>query len=304
MLLLPVLLFAGFPVVLPREGDSLQPRLQALARAHKGKVAVAVKHLGTGESFFLNADEMMPTASLIKLPILVEAYLQAGEGKINLAETITLREADKVPGSGVLTGNFSDGATFPLRDALRLMAVYSDNTATNLALDRVGIKAVNERMARWGLKETRLNARVFLRETTSVDPERSKKYGLGSTTAREMVSLLDQLMTMPRVKPAAKQTILGIMKRCDDRDKFRRLLPDVEMAHKTGSVAGIRTAAGLIFLDDGPVALCVLTAENEDRKFGRDNAGDLFCSRVARAVYDHFTAKATSKPDSTQGSAP
>src|SRR5439155_16621973 len=133
------------------------------------KAAVAVKHLGTGETYSLNADRVMPTASLIKLPVLIEAYLQAVEGKVKLTDTVTLRDADKVPGSGILTANFSDGATFPLRDAVRLMTVFSDNTATNLVLDRVGIKAVNERMKAWGLKETRLNAKVFLGDTTSVD---------------------------------------------------------------------------------------------------------------------------------------
>src|SRR5215470_716147 len=149
-------------------GESdLETRFRPLVKAHKGKVAIAVKHLGTGETYFLNADRVMPTASLIKLPILIEAYLQADEGKLKLGDTLTLRDADKVPGSGILTANFSDGATFPLKDALRLMTVFSDNTATNLVLDRIGIKAVNERMAAWGLKETRLNAKVFLGSKTS-----------------------------------------------------------------------------------------------------------------------------------------
>jgi beta-lactamase class A len=278
----------------PPSTDSLEDRLAPLARAHKGKVAFAVKHLGTGETFFLNADEVMPTASLIKLPILIEAYLQAVEGKIRLADILTLRDADKVPGSGILTENFSEGATFPLRDALRLMTVFSDNTATNLVLDRIGIKAVNARMAAWGLKETRLNAKVYRGDTTSVDPARTKKYGLGSTTAREMVSLLDSLMGTDRVKPAAKQAILTLLQKCDDKEKLPRFLPpDVVVAHKTGTVSGVRTDAGLIYLDDGPVAVCVLTAENEDRSRGADNAGNVLCAKVAREVYTYFTKQST-----------
>src|SRR5262249_42901875 len=174
----------------PPAPDTLETRLVPLAKAHKGKVAIAVKHLVSGESFFYNADEVMPTASLIKLPILIEAYLQAIERKVKLTDPVTLHEADKVPGSGILTANFSDGATFPLRDAIGLMVVFSDNTATNLVLDRIGIKPVNERMKVWGLKQTRLNRKVFRGDSTSVDPMRTKKYGLGSTTAREMVRLL------------------------------------------------------------------------------------------------------------------
>src|SRR5262245_38693678 len=110
------LLLCGRPLAAE---PSLETRLHPLAKAHKGKVAIAVKHLGTGEAYFLNADRVMPTASLIKLPVLIEAYLQAVEGKLKLSDTLTLRDADKVPGSGILTANFSDGATFPLRDALR-----------------------------------------------------------------------------------------------------------------------------------------------------------------------------------------
>src|SRR5262245_54758117 len=94
-------------------GDSsLEARLAPLALAHQGKVAIAVKHLGTGETYVLNADEPMPTASLIKLPVMIEVYQQAAEGKVKLADRVTLHDADKVPGSGILTEHFSDGATF------------------------------------------------------------------------------------------------------------------------------------------------------------------------------------------------
>ena len=103
----------------------------------------------------------MPTASLIKLPVLIEAYLQADEGKFKLTDKIELKESDKVPGSGILTYHFSEGASLPIRDVLRLMIAFSDNTATNLVLDKVGIANVNKRMADWGLKETRSTPRSF-----------------------------------------------------------------------------------------------------------------------------------------------
>ena len=90
----------------------------------------------------------------------------------------------------MLTNHFSDGATFPLKDAVRLMIVFSDNTATNMVLDQIGLPSTNARMAKLGLAETRINAKVF-RADTRIDQERGKKYGLGSTTAREMVQLLE-----------------------------------------------------------------------------------------------------------------
>src|SRR5438477_5987052 len=88
--------------------SSLDARLVPLAKAHKGKVAIAVKHLGGGDSYYLDADEPMPTASLIKLAVMIETYQQAAEGRVKLTDPVTLHDKDKVPGSGILTEHFSD----------------------------------------------------------------------------------------------------------------------------------------------------------------------------------------------------
>src|SRR5438552_4768545 len=216
--------------------NELASRLAPLAKEHKGKVAIAVKHLGTGESYYLHADEPMPTASLIKLAVMIEVYQQVAEGKVKLTDPVTLHDTDKVPGSGILTDHFSDGATFSLRDAVRLMIVYSDNTATNLVLDKVAIGATTTRMHEWGFPNTRIHAKVFRGSTTSVDPERTKKFGLGSTTAREMVQILEKLQSGDVATPAARQIMLGHLRKCDDTDKFPRYLPrGTVIAHKTGS---------------------------------------------------------------------
>jgi beta-lactamase class A len=268
----------------------LQERLVPLARAHKGKVAIAVKHLTTGESYYLNADTPMPTASLIKLAVMIEVYQQAAEGKVKLTDMVTLRESDKVPGSGILMKHFSAGASFSLRDAVRLMIVYSDNTATNLVLDKIGIAATSKRMQAWGFPNTRINAKVFLGKTTSMDPARTKRFGLGSTTAREMIGLLDKLHSGKLVSAKACQAMLDHLKKCDDKDKMPRFLPEgLVVAHKTGTVSNARTDAGILYLPDGPVAVCVLTSENQDKSFRKDSAGEVFCGRVAQEVYRYFS---------------
>jgi D-alanyl-D-alanine carboxypeptidase (penicillin-binding protein 5/6)/beta-lactamase class A len=289
----------GLSVLSGFADGGLAARLEPLARAHQGKVAIAVKHFVTGETYFLNADEPLPTASLIKLPVMIEVYQQALEGKVKLTDTVTLRDADKVPGSGILTEHFSDGATFSLRDAVRLMIVYSDNTATNLVLDKIGIDSTNKRMEAWGFPNTKINAKSFRGSTTSVNPERTKKYGLGSTTAREMVELLEKLQTGNLTKPAARQIMLGHLRKCDDKEKFSRFLPaGVVIGHKTGSVSDARTDAGILYLDSGPVALCVLTAQNADKTWRADNAGNLLCAKVAKEVYEYFTARTAESPTS------
>ncbi len=275
--------------------ESLDRKLLPLIDAHKGKVAVGVKNLVTGEKFFHNPDQVMPTASLIKIAVMIEAYQQADAGKFRMTDKVTLREEDKVPGSGLLTRLFSDGASFSLRDAVRLMMAVSDNTATNLILDRTGIKEVNQRMRDWGFSETRINAKVFRGSTTSVDPERTRIYSLGSTTAREMVGILEELQMGSRSRPAVKKVLLSHLLANEDKDKFPRFLPGKKIAHKDGSTNQVRTDAGLIETPAGPVAVCVLTSNNTDQRWLPDNAGNLMCARVAQIVYNHFARVAPAK---------
>lgn len=277
--------------------DPLAARLRPLVDAHQGKVAVGIKHLFSGQSYYHNPDLVMPTASLIKVAVLVEAYLQADEGKIQLREPVTLRDSDRVPGSGILSYHFSDGVTLPLRDVVRLMIALSDNTATNLVLDKVGIERVNARMAQWGLKETRINAKVFRGSVTSVDPARTKQYGLGSTTAREMIRLFERVQTGEGLRPPIRLAMLEHLKKNDDRDKFARLLPPgVVVAHKDGAVSEARTDAGILYTPAGPILVCVLTSDNADRRWVRDNAGNLLCARIARLAYDYFNDPARAAP--------
>ena len=268
---------------------SLESRLRPLIQAHEGQVAVAVQHLKNGESFADRQNEPMPTASLIKLAVMVEAYRQAEAGMIDLNTPVTVRKEDFVPGSGVLTPHFSPGTQISLRDAVRLMIVYSDNTATNLVLDAIGLKATAETMEKLGLPHTKIHSKVYRRDT-SVFPERSRQFGLGSTTAAEMVTLLERLYAKQLVSKTASAAMLDHLFACDDERKLPRYLPDgTKIAHKTGSVDAVRTAAGIIETPGGPVAVCVLTSKNKDQRWSDDNAGDLLIARIGRAVFEHFS---------------
>jgi beta-lactamase class A len=283
--------------------STLESRLRPIIEAHKGKVAVAVKHLGSGESFRYRADQVMPTASLIKFPVMIEAYRQAADKKVDLDSFITLRKEDKVGGSGVLTYHFSDGSTFKLRDAVRLMIAYSDNTATNLVLDAIGIGATAATMEKMGYPNTKIHSKSFRRET-SVFPERSKLYGLGSTTPDEMIRLCEAVYRKQILSPSACEEMLEHLRACDDRDKLPRPLPEgVKVAFKTGSLADTRTSAGIIEWPGGPVAFCVMSHDNEDKRWVPDNAGNRLCAEIARAVYEHFdrpgTAPAAAKAKTT-----
>jgi beta-lactamase class A len=276
--------------------DSLAGRLKPLIEAHEGEVAVCVKNLRTGETFAYRDNAVMPTASLIKLPIMIETYRQAEEKKVDLAATVVLKDSDKVPGSGILTDHFSGGASFPLGDAVHLMIAFSDNTATNLVLDAIGIKSTAETMERMGCPNTKAHSKVYRRDT-SVYPDRSARYGIGSTTAAEMVRLCEALHNGGIVSEAASKAMLKHMKACDDKIKIPRFLPEgTSVAFKTGSVDDARTAAGIIATPGGPVALCVLTEKNKDQRWTPDNAGDLLIATISREVYLYFGEQARIKP--------
>ncbi|MEX2175629.1 MAG: serine hydrolase [Pirellulaceae bacterium] len=285
-----------FVVLLARlaTAQSLAERIEPLVQAHEGEVAVAVKHLKSGETYAHQADVPMPTASLIKLPVMVEAYRQAAEGKLDLAQPVTLREEDKVPGSGILTTHFSAGTSISLRDAVRLMIAYSDNTATNLVLAKIGLPATAETMEKLGLANTKVHSLVYRAQST-IFPERSKEFGLGSTTAGEMIRLLEELHAHRLVTPAACDEMLAHLRTCEDR-RIPRLLPaGTKVAHKTGSVAAVRTAAGIIEAQSGPIVLCVLTRKNKDQRWTDENAAEVLTSKIALAVYEHFEKRSAAE---------
>lgn len=298
----PILLYAAFvSQVLWAQDATNKPlvdRLLPLIEAHDGEVAVSVRHISSGEEFHYRSDVVMPTASLIKLPVMIEAYRQAKEGLIDLQEMVEWTDADKVPGSGILTRHFTAGSKLSLRDLTRLMIAYSDNTATNLVVDQVGLNATARTMASLGFPETRLHSKVY-RKNTSIFPNRSQEYGLGSTRASDMVDLLERIHRRQLVTPEACDEMIEHLLACEDRSKLPKLLPeDVKFAHKTGAVSAVRCDAGLLLLRDSAIAICVLTRRNKDRRWTDDNAANLLCARIGRLVFDHYAL--ASAPNTTK----
>ena len=264
--------------------DSLKPLLEA----HAGDVAVCIRHLETGEQFVWRGDEIQPTASLIKMPVMVAAYRMVDSKGLDLAKMIALEETDKVPGSGILTTHFSSGLQLSLRDAIRLMIRYSDNTATNLVVDEIGLPTTAATMESLGFPQTRLNSKVY-RGETSIAPDRSKLYGLGSTTANETVNLLEQLHKGTAASSESCKAMLDHLLACDDKTMLVSQLPDgTKVAHKSGAVSESRCNAGIIYGPKGPFAICVLTTNNKDKSWKDDNAAHVLIGKIARSAFDHF----------------
>src|SRR5271154_1362004 len=163
---------------------SLAAQVRAIAAEHHGDVSLFAENLKTHETVAISPDTPVQTASVIKLAILYEALEQVRSGKVHFDDRITLAKADQVPGSGVLLF-FDAPLVLTLKDVLTLMIVMSDNTASNLAMDHLGIENIDARIAKLGLKDTFLYKKIFTPTTGVAMPADQKKFGLGKTTARE-----------------------------------------------------------------------------------------------------------------------
>ncbi|MGI8496661.1 MAG: serine hydrolase [Gemmatimonadaceae bacterium] len=261
---------------------ALRRTLDSLADAHHGVVGYAVRNLETGEQLARRGDETFPTASLIKVPILVTLYDLVEKKQISLDDQITLSPIDQVPGAGVLQF-FHPGTQVTVHDAAWLMTTLSDNTATNLLLDKISIRRVWEKMESLGLRHTKVHAKVFLAKVTSLAPDSSAKYGLGVTTPNEMATLFGLLATGRAVSAAADSAMITILEHNTDEQLLQRYAGGVRAAHKTGAVDEVRTECSLFWLR-GRVVACVLSRENVDKRWVLDSEAQLTLARMGEAI--------------------
>jgi beta-lactamase class A len=248
--------------------------IERIAAECGGTVAVAATHLPTGRRLEREAARSFPSASVIKVPILAALYAEAEAGRLAWGETVSLTEAAKVPGSGVLR-ELHAGIELTLEDLARLMIVVSDNTATNLLIDRIGTEVVNDLLSSLGYDQTRLGRRMY-------DFAARDRGFENRCAAVEMTDLLVRLEQRELISPAASEAMLEIMKRQAYTSKIPRHLPlDTPVANKTGEITAVSHDVGLIYAPSGPIALSVLTEGARDRVAAEDAVG-----RIARAVYD------------------
>jgi len=264
----------------------LRRTLDSLVAGHHGVVGYAVHDLETGARIGARADEPFPTASLIKVPILVTLFGLVEHGSISLDDELTMLRIDKVPGSGQLQ-HLHDGLRITVRDAAWLMTTLSDNTATNLILDKVNILRVASAMDSLGLHRTRLHHKVFLRAISSVAPDSSLKYQLGVTTPNEMAGLFARLARGQAVNPRADSVMLDILAHNEDWTLLQRSLTGLVSPHKTGADDGMRTECALWTLPDRVVA-CVLTKQNVDLRWTFDNEAEVLMGRMGEAIVRAF----------------
>jgi beta-lactamase class A len=289
-LLLPVTLAAADP-----ELASLQTRVQRQIAESPGHVSFFARNLTTGMSYGFHESDPVRTASTIKLPIMVECFFEAHERKLNWDEPVALTREEKVSGSGVLT-EFTDGDRFPIRDLMHLMIVVSDNTATNLILNRIGGDAVNARMESLGLHQTR-NMRKILGDRSDLKPEPSgvtqqgaklenKKWGIGRSTPREMVTILEMLYRGELVDSEASKEMIAVLKRQQDRGGIARTFKDITVANKSGALDHLRSDVGIVYSEKGPIAMAITVEDLPEINWTPDNPGELTIAALSRILIE------------------
>jgi beta-lactamase class A len=272
--------------------QTLDEQVKTTVASFKGKVSLFAKNLDTGETYSLNADERVRTASTIKIAVMIEAFARVAEGKAKWTDELVLTKDKKVSGSGILA-ELSDGLRITFRDGVSLMMILSDNTATNLVLDVLTTDAVNARMESLGFKQIKIMRKVGSggESTAGKDPE-NKKFGLGFATPREMVLVMEKLERGEVISLAASKEMIDLMKREQGRNAIGRSLWDVPMASKYGALDRLRSAVGILYTKKGKIALAISCDEMPETMWSVDNPAYLLMSRLSEVLADGLQNRA------------
>ena len=289
------LCLAALALAATASADPLADRVTALTKLFKGTVVVYARNLDTGQEFALGADTPVRTASTIKLPILCALEQLVAAGTLRWDRPLTMKAGQQIEGSGVMA-QLSPGATLSLRDVATLMIIVSDNTATNLVLDQVTTEAVNTYMDTLGLAGTRSLRKVrgSLPEAPGGDgwstagrrPE-TQRFGLGVSTPRDMVRLLEMLEQGKVVSAEASKDVLGILRRQQYKTGIGRRAGDgVEVASKSGSLDALRSDVGIAYTKGGRIAMAITVDDMPVIDYSPDNAGEELIWEISKALME------------------
>ena len=226
-------------------GAWIAPQLDALG----GGTGVYVKNLETGETFARGADAPVTAASVIKIPVMIEAFRAAAAGEIDLAQKHALRDAERMPSCGTLKA-MHEGIETTLLDLVKLMIIVSDNTATNILIDRLGMYGVNRTLRSLGCTVTVLRRKLF-------DSEASRRGVVNTISAGETGMLLEKLWRGEIVSPEASRAMMDILldQRLNGKLPFFLHGAGIRIAHKTGEDDGVSHDVGVI-LAKAPLVCC------------------------------------------------
>ncbi len=255
----------------------LESEILREANGLSGVMGYFIQDLTTGETFEHNADVVFPTASSIKLAVLLELLRQDQEGKLSLDEKHTVVRGETVAGDPILYMLGDGTVTMTLSDVATFMVVLSDNSATNILIERVGMANINSRVASLGLTETRLRRKM-------IDLEAARQGRENVSTPRELSELLIKVRSSGVLDPVRTKKYLGLLALPKD-SLFNKALPaGTVIEDKPGALEGVRCDAGIIEIPGHPFAITVMTTYLAD-----ENEGERAVEALARQAYEHFT---------------
>jgi beta-lactamase class A len=283
-----VLLFIGITAYLGHSSysDAVKRRaaLRELERGilkektkFKGEAGVVIRDLRTRRTIALDQDTRYPSASLVKVPIMAASFYAADEGKISFSEKIRLEKYQKVGGSGTLK-SIPAGQEFTIRELIELMIIESDNTATNMLIEKLGTDFLNKTFIMLGLRHTNISRGMM--------EFRKRKAGIENyTTAKDIASLFEKIYRGGIIDRHTSEECLDMLKRQKMRDRIPARLPsDVAVAHKTGLERGVCHDTGIVFSPKGDFLICVLTKHrNKTSALAKK-----FISNIAFLVYQYY----------------
>ncbi|MDQ7822135.1 MAG: serine hydrolase [Candidatus Eremiobacteraeota bacterium] len=256
--------------------EKMALKLAAMAQALRGTMGFAIKSLEGSEAFYHRAEERFHAASIIKMAIAGELYRQIEKGLRRRDETVRLAAEFKVDGAGVLK-ELHDGLELTVSDLAALMIVVSDNTASNMLIDLVGMDQVNSLLEHLGMTGSRLVKKFML---SHPDPS-----FFNYTTPRDTLVLLEKIYRGEFLSHTSAGEVLGILERQQYREKIPLFLPEeLRIAHKTGEVTGVRHDAGIVLLERNPYVICLFTRDLEDPL-----EGDRVIAEISREVFHYFS---------------
>lgn len=256
--------------------QKLEANINEVDRGLDGVLGVAILDLGSGKKFVLHGDDIFPQASSIKIAVLAELYRQAQAGKLKLTDLYTVQAADLVPDSTIM-GGLTPGVTrITLRDLATMMVAVSDNSATNVLIDRVGMENVNALMDSLGLAHTRLRRKMMDLKAAAEGRE-------NISTPAEMMALLEDLY---RGKVLNKEMTADffVMLSTPKSSFIPRDLPEgLKIANKPGELEGVRNDSGVVFVENRPYVICVMTTY-----LHRERDGEEAIANISAAAYRMF----------------
>jgi beta-lactamase class A len=243
--------------------QKLEAQIHDIDQQLDGMLGVAIEDLNTGEHFLLNQDEVFAQASSIKIAVLANLYLQAQQGKLKLTDLYTVQSSDLVPDSDIMNGLTPGVTRITLRDLATMMVAVSDNSATNVLIDRVGMENVNAMLDSLSLTHTRLRRKMM-------DLQAAKEGRENISTPREMMSLLDAIYHGKVLNREWSADFFKMLSTNKDSWIPRDLPADLKIANKPGSLEAVRNDSGIVFVEGRPYVICVMTSFLRNERDGEE----------------------------------